>query len=124
MSTMPPNGLPRPRGARSLGAAVLGTPLLWAAHLQLTYALVQPLCRSKKIWLLHVITLAFLALITLGMEVSRREWSATAQGPNPDPAGPHSRRFLAALGLMTGTLFFIVVLATGLAPLFIDPCQD
>ena len=111
-----------PRAARSIWAAVLGAPALWALHLQLNYVLVEHLCQSKRVWVLHVITLVFLALTALGMGLASREWRRA--GRESSPFEGNRTRFLAGLGILTSTLFFVVIAATGIPAFFIDPCLD
>src|SRR4051794_9418374 len=83
--TTPPKPVRGPDGKRALWAAVLGTPTLFALHLTVTYALVPVLCHYKKVWVLHVITAAFLVLAAVATGVAGREWSRLAsRKPEPD----------------------------------------
>jgi hypothetical protein len=129
VSTEPIEPHEKPRGTRSLWAAVIGTPVLWAAHLTLTYALVPPLCRWKRVWILHVITLTFLALSAAALSVAGREWGRLARRKAAADDVIRTEeiartQFLAVVGVMTSTFFFIVILATGIPAFVIDPCQE
>ena len=46
----------------------------------------------------------------------------------PDDAAPDAplnrHRLFSVLGLMTGALFFLLVLAQGIATLILDPCPE
>jgi hypothetical protein len=113
------NASKKPRATRVLWAAVLGTPTLWAIH-QLNYALVQFVCLWQRKWLLPGITVVFLALTALGTLVAVRAWRTSRSSPDDiDPT-----RFLAGLGIMNGTLFFVTILTTGIATFFFNPCPD
>jgi hypothetical protein len=118
---------PAREGTWFLWAAVIGTPILWSIHLVLNYALVQRLCLSKRMWVMHVITLAFAGLAGVAMAVSAREWTRTARRK---PVGPKDTeeisraQFLAVLAVMVSTLFFMVILATGVPAFIIDPCAE
>ena len=118
---------PAPEGTWFLWAAVIGTPVLWALHLVLNYALVQRLCLSKRMWVMHVITLAFAALAGMAIGMSAREWTRTAKRK---PVGERETeevsraQFTAVLAVMVSTLFFMVILATGVPAFIIDPCAE
>jgi hypothetical protein len=116
-----------PRGKRALWAAVLGTPALFILHLTVTYAVVPVLCYYRKGWVLHVITGVFLVLAAIAVGVAGREWSRLASrkaAPGDDVDELGRAQFLAVLGTMTATFFFVVILAAGIPPFFIGPCQD
>jgi hypothetical protein len=108
-------------GTPSLWAAVLGAPAVWAIHLQLNYALVQFVCLWQRKWLLPAVTIACLVLAGMGTLVALLEWR---NAPTAEDDEIDHTRFLAILGVMTGTLFFVTILATGLPTFFFNPCQD
>ena len=116
-------------GKLSFWAGVIAAPLLWGMYLQFTYMLVPWVCVSKRTWVLHLTTTAFLALIGVGGYLSWYDWHHSpgehsgAGSDSPDVSlGRH--RFVGMLGMMSSALFFLVVLATGLASFFHDPCAD
>ena len=114
-------------GKASLWAAVLGTPTLFAVHLMMHYALVPVLCRQQRVWIFHVITAVFLVLAAVALGVAARDWSRLASRkstPADDVEALARAQFLAVLGTMTATLFFSVILASGIPPFFVDPCQE
>ena len=116
-----------PRGTRALWAAALGTPALFGLHLAVTFGLLPVLCRHGKVWVLHVITGVSLTLCALGIGVAAREWSRLASRkplPADDPDELGRAQFLAVLGTITATFFFVVILAAGIPPIIVDPCQD
>ena len=113
------------RGRASLWTAVLGAPTLWAIHLTLNYFLVQFVCLWQRKWILPGVTLAFLVLTAIGIVVSVRELrSERNEGGTDADDEMSSARFLAGLGLMIATLFFLTIVATGIPTFFFDPCLD
>jgi hypothetical protein len=116
---------PESRGGNvSLWAGVIGAPLIWAADLQVRYALVPWACRTGHHGVLHVLSAIFLLAAAVATLLCWREWRASgADVPASAEGGVNARtRFLAAVGLMTGALFSVVIVAEALPNFFIDPC--
>src|SRR5688572_29373122 len=108
---------PEPRGGGvSLWAGVIGAPLVWAADLQVRYALVPWACRTGHHGVLHALSLLFLAAAGVAVLLCWRDWRASgAVVPASTDGGLVARtRFLAALGLMTSALFLLVIVAEAL----------
>jgi hypothetical protein len=125
--TTEPKPINRPQGTRFLWAAVLSTPALFATHVTLGYTLLPVLCRWKRVWVFHAITITFLALAAAALGIAAREWDRLAKRktlPGDDVDELARAQFLAVAAVMTATLFFSVILAAGIPPFFIDPCQD
>jgi hypothetical protein len=127
MPTPEPLPTPPATGKASLWIAVLGTPALFALHLTLYYVLVPVLCRQQRVWVFHVITGVLLLLTTVALGLAARDWSRLASrkpSPDDDVEALGRAQFLAVLGTIVATLFFSVILASGIPPFFVDPCQD
>jgi hypothetical protein len=110
----------------SLWLGVLGAPFLYLCHHELNYTLVRLACASGKRWILPATSAVFLVLLLGSMGVS---WRDIHRVPGmPDDAAPDAplnrHRLLSVLGLMTGALFFLLVLAQGIATLILDPCPE
>jgi hypothetical protein len=110
---------------RSLWLSVLGAPFLYLCHHELNYALVEWSCASGKHWILTAISALFLALLLGSAGVA---WLDFQRSPAPpDDAAPdvplNRHRLLASLGLMSAGLFFLLVLAQGIATVILDPCK-
>jgi hypothetical protein len=101
-------------GTPALWAGVLGAPLAWSLQLQVGYALVPWVCRHQVHWVLPALTVLFVLIAVACGLLSWRDFHRSG------PAG--RTRFLGALGLMTSSLFGLVILAQGIAWFFIDPC--
>ena len=113
-------------GTAALWAGILGVPGVWALQLQVGYALVPWVCKHHKVWLLHVATLASLAVGALLLLIAWLDYRKTYRPQSESlETGVHSRgRFLGALGLLVAALFLLLIAAQGIPSLFIDPCFD
>src|SRR4051812_32038863 len=109
----------------SLWFAVLGAPFLYLCHHELNYCLVLWACASGKHWVLPVVSGVFLLLLLGSAAVAWQDFRRTPG--TPDDASPESplnrHRLLSTLGLMSAGLFFLLVLAQGIATLILDPCR-
>jgi hypothetical protein len=110
--------------ARFLGlpwAGIFAGPAAWAVNTQLGYALVPWVCASKA----NVIAplAAIMALVALG-----GAWASWLGMPGAelDSGGSHAggepRGMLAAVGVASGLLFALLILAQGAAGLVLDAC--
>lgn len=113
-----------PRCDGALFAGLLGGPVAWLIGFQIAYSLVPWVCSHGHRWLLHL-TYGLCFLLALGAGLLSWRLFRRA-GPQPleetEPGIPPRQRFLALLGMMTGVLFALVILAQDLAVLVIDPC--
>jgi len=97
---------------------MLAPPMIWALQQQLSYALTPSACEARADWWLHLLTvLAVLAVAG----VTFLAWSDYQRLPR-EPGDPSRRRFLAASGIGSGSLFLIVILATELPSWFLGAC--
>jgi hypothetical protein len=112
------------RVRRSLAAqwaVVLGPPILWTLRFMGNYALMPLACSHGALPLLHALNgVALAALLVLGW-LAWRIWRGTAADAETDDLARRSR-FMALFGMMAAALFFVVIVAEGLANFMIDPC--
>ena len=74
------------RGATlALWAGVIGCPLMWLLHMQISYILVPWVCSSQKHFTLHATTIVFLTLATLGGVLSWVDYHRSGGG---SPSAP------------------------------------
>jgi hypothetical protein len=110
----------------SLWLAVLGAPFLFLCHLQLNYALARWACIAGKQWPLQLVSAVFLLLLIGSGVVSaldlRRTGGISMETSVEVPVARH--RALASLGIMLASLFFLLVLAQGIATFLIGPCPE
>ena len=113
-------------GKLSLFASVLGVPVLWLVHLQLTYMLVPWVCVNKKHLVLHIETIICLALMLIAALLCLRDWRrASIEWPSGEQEGREARlTFIPVLGMMVSGIFFLTILAQWIPSFFIDPCHQ
>lgn len=105
---------------------VLGGPIAWLVQLQANYALVPWVCRHGGRWALTAMSVIFLFLSLAAMGVCLAFWRRP-RTREKDIAGAvvaERCRFLARLGMWTGALFFLVILAQGIATMIFNPCSQ
>jgi hypothetical protein len=95
-------------------------PLAWAALLEVNYVLSYVACEQRQTWMLHVATVASLAVVGLGA------WAAWAAAPPlrgaTSAAGEARARFMAVGGLALCAWFALVIVATEIPVLLLHPC--
>lgn len=108
----------------ALWFGLLGPPLIWAARFGTSYALVPYACDRDAPALLQVVTLVAL-LATAGAGLTAwQAWRAAGRGRRLELGEPAGRtRFMALAGMLSSALFFLLIVAEGLALFFTDPCQ-
>jgi hypothetical protein len=107
-----------------LWIGLLLPPIIWAGQMQLNYWAVRGACvRGSNLRLYSVTVIALLLIAFSGLCAwtgarrsgagERVAWGALVS----------NSRFMLALGLMSGVVFFIAVLAQGIAAIILHPCQ-
>jgi hypothetical protein len=110
-------------GILALWFAVLAGPLAWALGLNLEYSLVLLACARGTMLPLHLVSIGTLLLAGAGGAVGWREWQRAGAG-RPEGGGTLDRsRFMAALGILSGAYFALVIVAQWIANLFLNPCM-
>jgi len=111
-----------------LWAGILTGPLAWAALLQTNYVLSYVACEQRHTWMLHLST--FIALALVGA-AAFGVWRAMPvidddEHASIDPEGTRvlRRRFMALAGLAFCAWFAIVILATEIPVLVLQPCAQ
>jgi hypothetical protein len=115
-------------GTIPLLVAFLGGPLVWAAHLALSYFLVALSCGSgweggRSGIVIATITCA-IAAVAVGVFATRlwgRMRNQSTSGDELDP--PQTREFLALSGAMLAALFTGAIVLAGISPLFLPMCS-
>jgi hypothetical protein len=92
-------------------------------QIEVAYLSVSHACRQSSAMPLHVESAVALLLALGGVWVGWRAWSAAGGGWDEEGAEPAARtRFLAAISLLLGVLFVLVIVAIWLPIFFLDPC--
>jgi hypothetical protein len=103
------------------------SPVLWIAQLVLNAAVTPALCRSRRIWVLHVITASFALVAGSALYFSARAWGRSAK-VKPAAATLESTelvaqsQFLSVVATMTTVFFLMLIIATGVPAILLDPC--
>lgn len=108
-----------------LVGSILLPALIWATQMEANYALVRRACSAQRSLSLHLVTLAALLLTVSSLGIAWNSWRRSGKRwPNEFADTAARIRFLAVLGLLTGSIFFLVILAQGIATVFFHPCQS
>jgi hypothetical protein len=112
------------RGTVPLWAGVLGAPAVWSLQLQLGYMMVPWVCTNGHLWVLHAITIVALVLAAVCFGLCFLEHRRVGPGGLEGEEGgfPGRTRFLAVLGMLVSSTFFLLILAQGLPSFFLNPC--
>lgn len=107
-----------------LWIGVLLPPVIWALQMQINYWAVRGACaRGGNLRLYSVTGIALLMIIfsALGAWIGARRSNDGERVQSG--AVVSSSRFMLALGLLDCAVFFIAVMAQGIAAVVIHPCQ-
>jgi len=106
----------------ALWAGLAAGPLAWATLLETNYVLSYVACEQRHSWMLHLGTAIALAVVGLGAFAA---WSARPPLVEDTASSTtESRvRFMAIGGLVLCAGFAIVILATEIPVLVLDPCM-
>lgn len=119
-----PQRYARGRGMGLLWFGVLAGPLAWLIDLTARYALVQTACPQRVMLWVHAIMLGAMALAGAGIWVGWRNWQqAGAHWPSEEGGVIGRSRFLAMAGILTGSFFFLFIVAQAVPTLFLEPCR-
>ena len=108
-----------------LWSGMLLGPILWLIQFQARYSLVPVVCSNGSNLLLQIIAaIALVCTVVTGI-VCWRVWiSAGAEWPSDLLAGSQGRKlFMAGLGMLTGGLFSLVMIAQMIPLFFFSPCD-
>src|SRR4051794_12071882 len=114
------------KGFWLLWGGVLAGPIAWLVQFQIRYSLVPWVCTRHKPFVLHTVAGVFLLLVVVAGIFCWRTWvMAGKQWPTETESGPKARNvFLSLLGMLTSSLFALLIIAQGIPAFILDPCQD
>jgi hypothetical protein len=105
------------------GYAGLGSHIAWAAHFNLSYFLVQPVCQTGGVFALHaagfVALLAALGSLLMAVRILKRHpapWSENVEGLEG------WRAFIGLFGIGSGVLFSVAIIAQWTPVFLVDAC--
>jgi hypothetical protein len=107
-----------------LWVGVLLPPVIWAVQMEINYWAVRGACvRGGNIRLYLVTAIALLMIVFSGMCAWIAERRSSAGWRVEWGALVSSSRFMFALGLLSCAIFFLAVMAQGMAAIVFHPCQ-
>jgi hypothetical protein len=102
---------------------VLGGAIAWAMQLEANYALVQQACANGDMRWIYISTAVFLLLALSAVFVAGHEWASARREAAPEPSRSRSA-FMGLLGLLTSSLFALIILAHAIAMFMFNPCEQ
>jgi len=116
-------GIAPPR-ALMLWTGILAGPIAWAGDLLVRYSLVHWSCGTQQTVVLNVISVSAVLLIVGGGIVAWRAFQQTPADAPSDGGHPIDRsRFMAVLGMLSSSLFALVVAAGAFPQWVLDACS-
>lgn len=110
-------------GVLALWAGWLIGPIAWALHQNVSYMVVPWVCATENYLVLHVATLAALALAAVGAFIAWRNWQLAGRGwPGPGGGTVSRSRFLAVGGMLVSGISFVGILVEAIPNFLIDAC--
>ena len=124
MTIDPATPIPERRRIAVLWTGLLLAPIAFLINLEVGYAFVTASCDRGDQLLIHLTHLACLLLSLGGAWAAWRVWQAEGAEWPGQGGGPLGRtRFMAGLGLLTGAMFTLVILAQWIPGFLLSPCQ-
>jgi hypothetical protein len=107
-----------------LWIGILAGPIAWASDLLVRYALVHWSCGTQETTVLKLISAVSLLLVVCGGIVAWRAFRQTPSWAQTDGGRPVDRgRFMAMLGILSSSLFAVVVVAGAMPQWVLDACH-
>ena len=108
-----------------LWAGILAGPIAWAFDLTASYAITKWVCLTNHWWWFHAITIVSVAIVAGGAALSWIALRRTAHDEPTDGGGPRQRaHFMAILGLTSGALFGLTIVAAVIPRWVLDACSS
>ena len=107
-----------------LWIGILAGPVIWAADLTLSYALVPWACSTRQFAVLHLVTLGSILVVIGGAWIAWLAYQQTQGAGRNDGGRPRERaRFMAVLGLASSALFLVAILANDMPRWVLHACR-
>ncbi|PYT01622.1 MAG: hypothetical protein DMF63_01890 [Acidobacteria bacterium] len=107
-----------------LWIGILLPPAAWLAQLQALYLSSEYGCTNSNFTRNHVVVVSALFFSIVGLSIAWLEWTRSRNASAIDDGDRHTRsRFMALIGVMTGFLFSLLIVAQWLPTLMGVPCD-
>ena len=110
----------RPLRDTGLWLGMIAPPSVWLIQFQTIYVLVYSACGAQHNFILHFTCAVFFAIIVAFGVYPLRSWS----GARADTVVSRTRRFMAIIGVMSASLFGLVVIAQWIAAALVEACPQ
>jgi len=94
--------------------AVLGGIAAWTIHLMVLVSVVKFTCNAGHVWIMHLTTVATLAMCAVAILLCLRMLRASSAGDESSDDEGGRTKFLARLGLLIGASNFLLIALEGL----------
>jgi len=113
-------------GVLLLWVGVLMAPIVWLVQFEVRYALVEWICARQSRIVLHLLSVFFFLTMVAGGMFCWRCWSRERKiAPPEEESSPRHRNvFLSLLGMLSSSLFALVLIAQAIAEVMVEPCQN
>ena len=124
MNIDPATPVPEWRRIAVLWTGLLLPPLAVLANLEVGYAFVTRSCDRGDQLPIHLTHLACLLLSLGGTWAAWRVWQAEGrEWPGAAGGAVGRTRFMAGMGILTGAMFILVIVAQWIPGFLLSPCQ-
>jgi len=109
---------------RAMWMLIIAGPAIVALEQQVNFVLARHACSAQSNVALNVVALVALVLTVVTALIGASLWKrAGAEWPSEEADLPNRIRFIAALGILSSAISFLVILAQGIATVHFNPCQ-
>jgi hypothetical protein len=114
---------PGKKGNCELWIALLLGPTAWLIQLEMNYALVPWACASGQKYIFSLISLLCLMLTTAAGFISFMSLGVKNSSKASTIVAAHPTFFLARLGVLINSVFFLAIIAQAIPSLLLNPCE-
>lgn len=101
---------------------ILAGPLVWLTQFLINYALVRWECINHGRLSLHIVSAVSLAIVISSGIISVVYFSKTREYSAASEQLPARRHFMAALGILSASLYSFAIIAQAIPSFILDPC--
>ena len=103
---------------------IVAGPVIVAMEMQANFVLVRQACSAQRSVALYAVIILAMILTIATILVAISLWKrAGSDWPTEAVDLPNRIRFIAALGVLSSVMSFLLILAQGIATVLFDPCQ-
>jgi len=109
---------------KALWTLIVAGPIIVAIEMQSNFVLVRQACSAQRNVALYAVIIVAILLTIATVLVAISLWRRAGTAWPTEAVDLANRiRFIAALGILSSAMSFLVILAQGIATVLLDPCQ-